>query len=161
MLSPVVDASTFSERPLNQTPSCVDEPYPVLKALVKRLTARFYVTTAGNSPVRDWLLGLKETDRNIVGKDMYKVEAGWPLGMPTCRAVSNGLHEVRSTISEGKVEARVYFKIIGATMFLLHGHVGKSRQSAHVATAAERLADHEQREKARIAAEKKISKIVK
>ena len=47
---------------------------------MKRLTARVYVTIAGNSPVRDWLLSLNETDRNIVGKDMYKVEAGWLLG---------------------------------------------------------------------------------
>ena len=48
----------------------------------KKLPARFYVNPAGRKPVREWILELPEADRHTVGKDIQKVEFGWPLGMP-------------------------------------------------------------------------------
>jgi hypothetical protein len=57
----------------------------------KKLQARFYVAPSGRLPVREWLLGLPEEDRRTVGKDMQKVEFGWPIGMPLCRSLGNGL----------------------------------------------------------------------
>lgn len=80
---------------------------------------------SGAEPVRDWLLELDAADRKIVGKDIATVEFGWPVGMPVCRSLRDGVKEVRSTVSAGKVEARVYFCIRGDTMLLLHAHLGK------------------------------------
>lgn len=124
---------------------------------MKRLTARFYATAAGNRPVRDWLMNLAEADRFIVTKDMFKVEIGWPIGLPVCGPIGSNLYEVRSTIVDGKVEARVYFTVIGDVMFLLAAHDGKGRQQGHVQTARDRLADYKQRERERVAAEKKAN----
>lgn len=125
---------------------------------MKRLTARFYATATGNMPVRDWLIGLSGDDRFIVSKDIFKVEIGWPIGLPVCGPLGAGLYEVRSTIVEGRVEARVYFTVLDTVMFLLAAHDGKGRQQDHMQTARDRLADYRKREKERIAAARKASK---
>jgi phage-related protein len=117
-----------------------------MAAAMKRLTARFYKTAAGNLPVREWLLALPVEDRGIVGRDIAKVEFGWPIGMPTSRPVGKGLREVRSTIRRGKVEARVIFAIDSNDMILLHGHEKKpSRQQGDIDTAAARWSDYKRR----------------
>ncbi|MCV0396116.1 MAG: type II toxin-antitoxin system RelE/ParE family toxin [Rhizobiaceae bacterium] len=112
---------------------------------MKRIVARFYRTDAGNEPVRTWLLSLDTDDRRTVGKDIATVEFGWPVGMPVCRPLREGLFEVRSTIRSGKVEARTYFAIEQGTMLLLHGADGKQRQDDAISLAAERLRDYRRR----------------
>ena len=112
---------------------------------MKRLTAVFYANELGKEPVRNWLLKLAKEDRIIVGKDIATVEFGWPIGMPTCKDLRNGVLEVRSTIKRGKVEARTYFSIEGNTMLLLGGHEGKKGQRDAIRLAIERLRDHEKR----------------
>lgn len=92
----------------------------------KKLPARFYASARGTEPVKDWLKELALDDRKIVGKDIAKVEFGWPIGMPYCRAMGGGLWEVRSNISDGRI-ARVLFCMEGGTMVLLHGFIKKTR----------------------------------
>ena len=83
----------------------------------KKFPALFYESASGNQPVRDWILALSVEDRKLVGRDIQKVEFGWPLGMPYCRSLSNGLWEVRSDLTGGKI-ARVIFAVIGERMVL-------------------------------------------
>jgi phage-related protein len=66
-------------------------------ASLKRVPAIFYGTEAGNEPVRDWLKALDQEDRRRIGEDVKLVEFGWPIGMPVCRPMGDGLHEVRTT----------------------------------------------------------------
>ena len=94
----------------------------------KKLPAAFYQTPGGNEPVRDWLLGLDERSRRIVGRDIATVEYGWPLGMPVCRQLGGGLLEVRSSIAEKRV-ARVIFVVHAGQIVLLHGFVKKTRKT--------------------------------
>jgi phage-related protein len=94
----------------------------------KKIPARFYETAGGKEPVRDWLKKLSHADRIKVGKDIAKVEFGWPVGMPYCRSMGNGLWEVRSDISDGRI-ARVLFFIADGTMVLLHGFIKKSQKT--------------------------------
>ena len=88
----------------------------------RKLPAAFYQTASGNEPVRDWLLGLDEESRRIVGRDVATVEYGWPLGMPLCRKLGGGLLELRSSIAEKRV-AQVIFLVFADHMVLLHGFV--------------------------------------
>ena len=67
----------------------------------KKLPAFFYESVRGNRPVREWVLGLTLEDRKLVGRDIQKVEFGWPLAMPYCRNLGNGLWEVRSDLTDG------------------------------------------------------------
>lgn len=94
----------------------------------KKITGRFYATGSDQRPVRDWLLGLTKSDRRIVGKDIQKVEFGWPIGMPYCRPLGRGLWEVRSNLAGGRI-ARVIFCIVGGEMVLLHGFEKKTQKT--------------------------------
>jgi phage-related protein len=71
---------------------------------------------------------LEPEDRRIIGTDIRTVEFGWPIGMPVCRPLGDGLFEVRSTIT-GKRIARVLFCICEGYMVLLHGFVKKTRKT--------------------------------
>ncbi len=123
---------------------------------MKRIVARFYQTVDGAEPVRDWLQSLDKSDRRIVGADIGTVEFGWPIGMPTCRPVGDGVREVRSTVRNGSVEIRTYFGIEGSIMLLLHGQVGKDGQQAAIRLAVQRWKDHQERtRRAKRAAERK------
>jgi len=42
---------------------------------------------------------------------VQKVEFGWPIGMPYCRSLGNGLWEVRSDLTDGKT-GRVIFCLV-------------------------------------------------
>ena len=88
----------------------------------KKLPARFYRNTNGNEPVREWLRRLTLEERRAIGKDMQKVEFGWPLGLPVCRSLGGGLWEVRSTLPSRRT-ARVIFCIATEQMILLHGFI--------------------------------------
>jgi phage-related protein len=94
----------------------------------KKIPAFFYQTAIGAEPVRDWLLTLDEDDRRVIGVDIATVEYGWPVGMPTCRSLSGGLWEVRSSLPSRR-EARVIFAVIEEQMLLLHGFIKKSQKT--------------------------------
>ncbi len=94
----------------------------------KKVSARFYETAAGRKPVREWLLELSTDDRRIVGYDVQTVEFGWPVGMPTCRALGSGLWEVRSNLSGGTI-GRIIFCIVSSEMILLHGFIKKTQKT--------------------------------
>jgi len=57
----------------------------------KKIPAFFFQTSAGTEPVRDWLKDLDDDDRRVIGEDIATVEYGWPVGMPTCRSLGDGL----------------------------------------------------------------------
>ena len=94
----------------------------------KRVPAVFYRSDSGNEPVREWLLGLSKDDRKAVGVDIQTVEVGWPVGMPVCRPMKDGLYEVRTNLSGGRI-SRVLFCFYDGNMALLHGFIKKSQQT--------------------------------
>ena len=51
---------------------------------------RFYRTEAGREPVLEWLRGLDREDRRTIGKDLMRVQFGWPVGMPLVRSLKGG-----------------------------------------------------------------------
>ena len=63
-----------------------------------------------------------------MGRDLMKVEFGWPCGPPLCRSLSAypGLYEVRSRL-EGQRIARVFLIVSDRNMVLLHGFMKKSQ----------------------------------
>lgn len=111
----------------------------------KKIQAVFYRTASGAEPVRDWLKDeLSADDRKIVGVDIATVEYGWPVGMPVCRPLGNGLREVRSSLPGGRI-ARVIFCIIDDRMVLLSGFIKKSQKTPQneIDTAARRMKELE------------------
>ncbi len=80
----------------------------VSEKLAKRVPAIFFRTAAGGEPVREWLKRLTREDRRLVGYDIQTVEFGWPIGMPVCRPLEDGVLEVRTGLSRNRA-ARVLF----------------------------------------------------
>jgi phage-related protein len=70
--------------------------------------------------VRDWLRELGETDRNVFGQDLMRVQYRWPVGMPLCRAIGDGLSEVRTDLKSNRM-ARVLFSFRRGKLLALHG----------------------------------------
>ena len=95
---------------------------------LKKLQARFYETPTARKPVREWLLDLEAGDRRTIGYDIQTVEFGWPVGMPTCRPLGDGLWEVRSDLRGGSI-GRVIFCIAKGEMVLLHGFIKKTQKT--------------------------------
>jgi phage-related protein len=96
----------------------------------KRVPAIFFRTEAGGEPVRDWLKGLPSSkDRKRIGEDIKTVEFGWPIGMPVCRPLGDGIYEVRTSLTQNRI-ARVLFYIDKkGRMVLLHGFIKKTQKT--------------------------------
>jgi phage-related protein len=93
----------------------------------KRLPAKFYISSTGRNPVREWILELPAGDRMTVGKDIQKVEFGWPIGRPYCAPLGDGLWEVRCDLDSNRI-ARVIFCLKGGHMILLHAFIKKTQK---------------------------------
>ncbi|MDR0826819.1 MAG: type II toxin-antitoxin system RelE/ParE family toxin [Desulfovibrio sp.] len=95
---------------------------------MKKLPVFFCQLESGREPVREFLLELGKPDSTTIGNDIKTVEMGWPIGMPLCRSLGEGLWEVRSDISQGRI-ARIIFCVHNDKMCLLHGVVKKTQQT--------------------------------
>jgi len=89
----------------------------------------FYRTSAGAEPVLDWLRSLSATDRREVGRDLMRAQWRWPLGMPLCKPMGQGLWEVRSRLATNRI-ARVVFCVHEGEMVALHGFIKKTQKTA-------------------------------
>ena len=76
--------------------------------------------------MREWLKGLPETDRQAIGKDLLRAQWRWPVGMPLCRPLGNGLWEVRTDLAT-KRTARVLLCLHREHLAALHGFIKKTR----------------------------------
>jgi phage-related protein len=96
----------------------------------KRVPAIFFRTEAGGEPVRNWLWSLPSSeDRKRIGEDIKTVEFGWPVGMPGCKPLGDGIFEVRTTLAQNRI-ARVLFYIDKkGRMVLLHGFIKKTQKT--------------------------------
>jgi len=111
-----------------------------------RLEARFFRTTAGTEPVREWLKLLEQVDRKSIGEDIKTVQFGWPLGMPPVRKLETNLWEVRSNLKDRI--ARAVFTVHDNTMILLHGFIKKAQKTpaTDLNMARKRLAELKERD---------------
>ena len=78
--------------------------------------------------MRNWLKDLNDEDRNIIGQDLMRVQFRWPVGMPLCRPLGDGLWEVRSALTGNRI-ARVFFCFAGDRILALHGIIKKTQKT--------------------------------
>ena len=95
----------------------------------KRMQAVFYRTAQGKEVVLDWLRSLDVEDHRTIGFDLKDVEYGWPVGMPLCRSLGNGLWEMRSNLTHGKI-ARLIFFTYQQNLVVLHGFIKKTQKTS-------------------------------
>ena len=88
----------------------------------------FYRSPTSVEPVRDWLRGLPEGDRRVIGADLALVQVGWPVGMPLYRPLSGGLWEVRSDLPSHRI-ARLLFFVHENRIGVVHGFIKKTQKT--------------------------------
>jgi phage-related protein len=108
-----------------------------MPARLKPIPLRFWRTATGREPVREWLNELPRDDQRIIGRDMAKVQFGWPVGLPLCRPMSGGLWEVRSSLPSRR-EARVLFGFHEGMLIALHAFIKKTQKTPTEALALAR-----------------------
>lgn len=89
---------------------------------------RFWTSASGREPVREWLSALPREDKRTIGRDMTKVQFGWPVGLPLCRSLGGGLWEVRSSLPSRR-EARVLFGFYDGMLVALHAFIKKTQKT--------------------------------
>jgi phage-related protein len=113
---------------------------------IKKIPVFFFRTEKGNEPVRDWLKGdVAPDDRKAIGEDIKTVEYAWPIGMPACRPLGDGLHEVRTNLPN-RIARVLFYVDHRERMILLHGFIQKTRKTPppDIAIALARKAEHEE-----------------
>jgi phage-related protein len=88
----------------------------------------FYRTSGGAEPVREWLRSLNKEDRNAIGQDLMRLQFRWPVGMPLCRPLGQGLWEVRTSLSSNRI-ARVLLFADDDRIGAVHGFIKKTRKT--------------------------------
>ena len=110
----------------------------------RKIPVVFYRTRSGKEVVRDWLRSLDEKDRGAIGQDLMRVQYRWPIGMPLCRPLGEGLWEVRSELPSRTI-ARTLFCIQDDRILVLHGFIKKTQKTpdADLALARRRKKEFE------------------
>jgi phage-related protein len=90
-----------------------------------RIPLSFYQSAGGSMPVREWLKSLPAEDRRSIGLDLMRAQWRWPVGMSLCRAMGQGLWEVRSSLASHRI-ARVLCCVHEDELVALHGFIKKT-----------------------------------
>jgi phage-related protein len=89
----------------------------------------FYRTAIGVEPVREWLKSLPPGDRRAIGLDLMRAQWRWPVGMPLCRPLGQGLWEVRTDLPSRRI-ARVILSFEAGQLIALHGFIKKTQKTS-------------------------------
>src|SRR5437667_12748167 len=90
------------------------------------LAVVFYITAAGNEPVRTWLREMPKEDRKLIGADILTVQYAWPVGKPLVDNLGDGVWEVRSRL-QNRI-ARTFFAVVDQEIVRLHGFIKKQQK---------------------------------
>jgi phage-related protein len=96
---------------------------------LRPIPLRFWRSASGGEPIRAWLSELLAEDKKVIGRDIAKVQFGWPIGLPLCRPMGDGLWEVRSSLPSRR-EARVLVGFHEGQLVALHGFIKKTQKTA-------------------------------
>src|SRR5215213_709065 len=109
-----------------------------------KLPVAFYRTPGGVELVRDWLRSLDVRERRAIGADLMRIQFRWPVGMPLCRSMGDGLWEARTTLPSKRI-ARVLFFVDRDRIVLVHGFIKKTQKAPgeEIALARKRMKEFE------------------
>jgi phage-related protein len=94
----------------------------------EKTPVRFYQTATGTRPVLNWMRTLAKDDRQRIGEDLARVQYGWPVGMPLCRSLGDGLWEARSSLPSRRI-ARLLFFFHEGELGVVHGFIKKTQKA--------------------------------
>jgi phage-related protein len=79
-----------------------------------------------------------------------RLQFRWPVGMPLCRSLGDGLWEVRSSLTSNRI-ARVLFCLTESRLVALHGFIKKTQKTpaAELELARKRMSEIKKQAKPR------------
>ena len=92
------------------------------------LNVIFFRTETGREPVREWLRGFDNADKQRIGVDIEKVRFRWPVSMPLIRKLETDLWKIRSNLRRKRI-ARILFTLEDSEMVILHGFIKKTQRT--------------------------------
>ncbi len=96
-----------------------------------RHAALFYQTPSGREVVLDWIRSFSAEDRKTIGEDLRTVQIGFPLGLPLCRNLGDGLWEVRSSLPSKREVRLIFFQSRAPkALVIVHGFVKKTQTTS-------------------------------
>lgn len=104
----------------------------------------FYQTANGNSVVADFIRSLPAGDRKVVGRDLMRLQIGYPMGPPLCKHLRGSLWEIRSTVpSKREVRLLYFFDAISQMIIVVHAFIKTTRTTpnADIVLAERRRSD--------------------
>lgn len=93
----------------------------------KKVSAEFYRTDKGEEPVRSFLKALPKSHMKAIGADIRTLEYGWPIGMPVCKHLDDGIWEVRTSVET--LIYRVLFCLHEQHLVLLNAFLKKTQKT--------------------------------
>ncbi len=105
---------------------------------LRHYPAYFFRSESGREPVLEWLRGLPDEERAVIGLDLQRLEYRWPIGMPHSRPLGGGLHELRSKLPGGRT-ARLLFFVAEKRLIIVTGFMKKTRTTPHDEIALARV----------------------
>jgi phage-related protein len=107
---------------------------------LKAIPLFFWQSASGREPVREWLRGMERMEKAVIGRDLRRLQFGWPVGMPLVRPLSDRLWELRTSLPSRR-EARLIFVASEAMIFVLHGFIKKTQKTppAEIKLAMKRM----------------------
>ena len=100
----------------------------MIKDATQKTPLVFYRSSGGKEPVREWLKTLDTPDRLAVGQDLMRAQWRWPVGMPLCRAMGQGLWEIRTELPSNRI-ARVLLCWDDGVLVALHAFIKKTQKT--------------------------------
>lgn len=94
---------------------------------VQQIKVCMYQEELGNMPVRDWLHELSKEDRQIIGRDIKKIQIDWPVDNLLVKPLGNKLWEIRSRLDNRT--SRIIFVFYDSQIILLHGFIKKTQKT--------------------------------
>src|SRR5947209_6712389 len=92
----------------------------------RKMPVVFYSTHGGSEIVRDWLRSLEDREQHAIGLDLMRLQFRWPVGMPLCRAMGDGLWEMRTNLPSNRI-ARLLFCLAQDRIVVVHGFIKKTQ----------------------------------
>lgn len=100
----------------------------MVKDATQKTPLVFFRNSSAKEPVREWLKALNAADRLAVGQDLMRAQWRWPVGMPLCRAMGQGLWEVRTELPSNRI-ARVLLCLDDGALVALHAFIKKTQKT--------------------------------
>jgi phage-related protein len=91
----------------------------------QRIPLIFFQTNYGAEPVREWLKALPVEEKAEIGQDLMRAQWRWPVGMPLCRAMGDGLYEIRTSLPSNRI-SRVFVGLDRGALVALHAIIKKT-----------------------------------